>query len=159
RDLLAHPLGATPVTYALAALMCLHAARLPARVDTMGNMSSLFDQDRSRWDPELLSEGRRFLNLSASGPELTAYHTSWQPSRLPGIRWNGESSNNVWTRAKGIPELPLDFGMPETRDEMVIHQARRLHVGITDGRADESETARLQFLAHVVGFRRSRGYV
>src|ERR1700740_2858698 len=31
--LLERPLGATPATYALAALMCLHAARLPARVD------------------------------------------------------------------------------------------------------------------------------
>ena len=72
--LLAHPLGGTPVNYALAALMCLHAARLPARVDSMGNLSSLFDQDRSRWDPELVSEGQRFLNLSATGRELTAYH-------------------------------------------------------------------------------------
>ena len=34
--LLEHPLGATPATYALAALMCLHAARLPARVDASG---------------------------------------------------------------------------------------------------------------------------
>ncbi|PYS53199.1 MAG: sigma factor, ECF subfamily protein [Acidobacteria bacterium] len=72
--LLAHPLGGTPATYALAALMCLHASRLPARVDAMGNLSSLFDQDRSRWDPELVSEGQRFLELSATGQELTAYH-------------------------------------------------------------------------------------
>jgi RNA polymerase sigma-70 factor (ECF subfamily) len=31
--LLDYPLAATPATHALAALMCLHAARLPARVD------------------------------------------------------------------------------------------------------------------------------
>jgi predicted RNA polymerase sigma factor len=72
--LLAHPLGAAPSTYALAALMCLHAARLPARLDAMGNLSSLFDQDRSKWDAELVSEGQRFLDLSATGRELTAYH-------------------------------------------------------------------------------------
>src|SRR5215813_2601377 len=72
--LLAHPLGAAPATYALAALMCLDAARLPARLDAMGNLSSLFDQDRSKWDAELVSEGQRFLDLSASGRELTAYH-------------------------------------------------------------------------------------
>src|SRR5215468_7415523 len=72
--LLAHPFGATPATYALAALMCLHAARLPARLDDMGNLSSLFDQDRSKWDAELLSEGQRFLNLSATGQQLTTYH-------------------------------------------------------------------------------------
>src|SRR5215467_6192984 len=72
--LLSHPFGATPATYALAALMCFHAARLPARIDAMGNLSSLFDQDRSKWDAELVSEGQRFLNLSATGVELTAYH-------------------------------------------------------------------------------------
>jgi RNA polymerase sigma-70 factor (ECF subfamily) len=50
RLLLDHPLGATPATHALSALMYLHAARLPARVDASGNLNSLFDQDRSRWD-------------------------------------------------------------------------------------------------------------
>src|SRR5271165_6489056 len=43
--LLDHPLGKTPATYGLAALMCLGAARLPARVDREGNLSSLQDQD------------------------------------------------------------------------------------------------------------------
>ena len=54
--LLEHPLGATAPTYALAALMCLHAARLPARVDASGNLNSLFDQDRSRWEQELVDD-------------------------------------------------------------------------------------------------------
>ena len=72
--LLEHPLGTTPVTYALAALMCLDAARLPARVDTSGNLISLFDQDRSQWDQELIAEGMKFLELSAAGSELTQYH-------------------------------------------------------------------------------------
>jgi RNA polymerase sigma-70 factor (ECF subfamily) len=34
--LLEHPPAATPETLALAALMCLHAARLPARIDAAG---------------------------------------------------------------------------------------------------------------------------
>jgi RNA polymerase sigma-70 factor (ECF subfamily) len=72
--LLEQPLGTTPATYALAALMCLHASRLPARVDVSGNLSSLFNQDRSQWDQELVVEGLRFLELSATGSELTAYH-------------------------------------------------------------------------------------
>jgi RNA polymerase sigma-70 factor (ECF subfamily) len=72
--LLEHPLAATPATYALAALMCLHAARLPARVDASGDLRSLFEQDRSRWDANLIAEGQRLLDLSASGPELTEYH-------------------------------------------------------------------------------------
>ena len=72
--LLEHPLGATPATYALSALMHLDAARLPARRDPSGNLSSLFDQDRSQWDSQLVAEGQRFLNLSATGPDLTEYH-------------------------------------------------------------------------------------
>lgn len=72
--LLEHPGTSTPATHALCALMSLHGARLPARVDPHGNLSSLFDQDRSRWDSELATEGRRLLDLSATGPELTEYH-------------------------------------------------------------------------------------
>jgi RNA polymerase sigma factor (sigma-70 family) len=72
--LLEHPPAATPATHALAALMCLHAARLPGRVDASGSLISLFDQDRSRWDSRLIAEGQRFLDLSATGAELTQYH-------------------------------------------------------------------------------------
>jgi RNA polymerase sigma-70 factor (ECF subfamily) len=79
--LLKHPLGATPATYALAALMHLHAARLPARMDASGHLSSLFDQDRSRWASNLVAEGQRFLDLSATGSDLTAYHVE------AGIAW------------------------------------------------------------------------
>jgi RNA polymerase sigma factor (sigma-70 family) len=68
--LLEHPLGTTPVTYALAALMGLHAARLTTRIDASGNLRTLLDQDRSKWD----QEGLKFLELSATGPNLTEYH-------------------------------------------------------------------------------------
>ena len=72
--LLQHPLGQTPATYALAALMTLTAARLPARTDSSGNLIALFDQDRTRWDRARLSEGMRLLEFSASCADLTAYH-------------------------------------------------------------------------------------
>jgi len=72
--LLEHPLGAQPATYALAALMYLDAARLPARIDESGNLKSLFDQDRSLWDRQRVADGLKFLDLSASGTELTEYH-------------------------------------------------------------------------------------
>jgi RNA polymerase sigma-70 factor (ECF subfamily) len=72
--LLDHPLGKIPATYALAALMCLDAARLPARLDSSGNLITLFDQDRSQWDRKLVDEGLRLLDRSAAGSELTDYH-------------------------------------------------------------------------------------
>src|SRR5262249_14880096 len=69
--LLDHPLGAVPATFALAALMALNAARLPARIDSAGNLSSLFEQDRSQWDQELIHQGLRFLDRSAAGDNVT----------------------------------------------------------------------------------------
>jgi len=69
-----HPLASAPATYALSALMCLNGARLPARVDSAGDLLPFVDQDRSQWDANLVAEGQRLLDLSASGPELTEYH-------------------------------------------------------------------------------------
>jgi RNA polymerase sigma-70 factor (ECF subfamily) len=66
--------SATPATFALSALMCLHAARLPARIDEAGNLRALFDQDRSRWDAELIAQGLALLEQAASGEAISAYH-------------------------------------------------------------------------------------
>jgi RNA polymerase sigma-70 factor (ECF subfamily) len=72
--LLEHPVTSTPATHALAALMCFHAARLPARLDAAGDLTPLVDQDRSRWDRQLVAEGFALLDDSAAGAELTSYH-------------------------------------------------------------------------------------
>jgi len=73
-QLLEHPWGTTPAGHALAALMCLHVARLPARIDETGNLITLFEQDRSQWNRGRILEGKRLLELSATGPELSEYH-------------------------------------------------------------------------------------
>ncbi len=72
--LVEHPLAGDPSTQALAALMCLHAARLPARLNAAGELTGLFDQDRSLWDAGLIGEGQRLLELSARGSELSEFH-------------------------------------------------------------------------------------
>lgn len=69
-----HPPAATPASAALAALMCLHAARLPARLDAAGDLQELVEQDRARWDDRLVAEGLALLERSAAGSALTAYH-------------------------------------------------------------------------------------
>jgi len=69
-----HPPAATPTSNALGALMCLHAARLPARLDAGGDLASFEDQDRSRWDTRLVAEGLDLFERSAAGAELSAYH-------------------------------------------------------------------------------------
>lgn len=72
--LLDNPLASTPATHALCALMWLHAARLPARVDCDGELISLASQDRSLWDAALIVKGNAFLDRSATGAELSEYH-------------------------------------------------------------------------------------
>jgi len=72
--LLEHPAGQTPATRALAALMCLHAARMPARLDETGDLTPFFEQDRSLWDGALIAQGRRLLDQAAVGGEATPYH-------------------------------------------------------------------------------------
>lgn len=66
--------SATATTCALLALMSLHAARLPARVNGAGDLIPLMAQDRSRWDEPLIEEGLDLLNRSATGVEVSEYH-------------------------------------------------------------------------------------
>jgi RNA polymerase sigma-70 factor (ECF subfamily) len=68
------PSGALPETDALIALICLHAARFDARVDGLGGLLLLEEQDRSLWDPELLQRGLVHLARSARGEALSRYH-------------------------------------------------------------------------------------
>jgi len=86
-------LTSTPATYALSALMCLHAARLPARMNSSGDLRPFFEQDRSQWDLALLAEGQRLLDLSAAGPELTEYHVQAAIAWTHDIAHGAEDTN------------------------------------------------------------------
>jgi RNA polymerase sigma factor (sigma-70 family) len=68
------PAGALPETDAVVALMCFHAARFDARVDGMGGLLLLEEQDRSLWDRELVERGLAHLMRSARGDTLSRYH-------------------------------------------------------------------------------------
>lgn len=71
--LAAHPVGAGPTTFALLALMHLHAARLAARQDATGGLLLLEEQTR-RLHPEHFERGASYLAMAADGDELTRYH-------------------------------------------------------------------------------------
>ena len=74
RMLAAHPATESPRVWALLALMLLHAARFPARVDSAGTLFLLRDQDRGLWNRALVAEGLRALDRSAAGDRLSALH-------------------------------------------------------------------------------------
>jgi RNA polymerase sigma-70 factor (ECF subfamily) len=63
-----------PSVHALLALMHLQAARLPTRIDRLGELVLLAAQDRARWEPRLLARGYEHLDRSAAGREVSRFH-------------------------------------------------------------------------------------
>lgn len=69
-----HPLGRTPETFALLALMHLHSARITARQDGSGGLLLLEEQDRALWDQREIETGLAWLAKSAQGDVFSRYH-------------------------------------------------------------------------------------
>lgn len=72
--LLEHTMGAVPGSFALCALMLLHAARLPGRLDAYGDLAPLSKQNRALWNTDLARQGAEFLERSVGGGPITTYH-------------------------------------------------------------------------------------
>lgn len=69
-----HPVGAVPESFALLALMHLHVARLGSRLDVMGGLLLLEEQDRSLWDHTGIRVGLQWLERSATGDTFSRFH-------------------------------------------------------------------------------------
>ncbi|MDW7694599.1 sigma-70 family RNA polymerase sigma factor [Flammeovirgaceae bacterium SG7u.111] len=72
--LLENELTNKPNVNALMSLMCFHASRFEARVSECGDYLLYAEQDRDKWNSELVLKGEYFLNESATGDRLTKYH-------------------------------------------------------------------------------------
>jgi RNA polymerase sigma factor (sigma-70 family) len=72
--LCSHPRCSTPPTHALMALMLFHAARLDARLDQRGSVLLMEEQDRDKWDRRLIRRGQEYLDQSAQGTVISAFH-------------------------------------------------------------------------------------
>lgn len=59
---------------ALFALMCFHTARFDARIDENGVMILLADQNRKRWNKELIKSGIYHLSEASKGDAISSYH-------------------------------------------------------------------------------------
>ena len=124
--LLEHPLGATPSSYALSALMCLNKARLPARLDASGKLNSLFDQDRSLWDQKLVGEGLQLLDLSAKGSELSEYHVEAAIAAVHATAPNVQETN--WAEIVSLYDTLMSL-----RPDPIVALNRAIAVGQRDG--------------------------
>jgi RNA polymerase sigma-70 factor (ECF subfamily) len=121
-----NPLTATPATHALLALMCLHAARLPARLDAAGDFTLLLEQDRSQWDAELTAEGQCWLERSAVGEELSAYHVEAAIASTHAAARRAEDT--PWDTIVSLYDLLLRI-----RPSPVVALSRALAVAQRDG--------------------------
>src|SRR4030095_11179261 len=74
KSLTEHRICSTPTGYALLSLMCFHAARFDSRLNEDNTIVLLQNQDRRKWNKDLIAVGYRYLNHSADGNEISVYH-------------------------------------------------------------------------------------
>jgi RNA polymerase sigma-70 factor (ECF subfamily) len=98
--LCAHPATTAPRTHALHALLCLTAARLPARTDAAGRLLRLHEQDRSSWDQSLLVRGLASLAQSATGEALSSWHLEAGIAAAHSVAENDATTD--WPRILGL---------------------------------------------------------
>ncbi|MBV9271491.1 MAG: sigma-70 family RNA polymerase sigma factor [Candidatus Eremiobacteraeota bacterium] len=97
----------SPATHALCALMWLNAARLPARVNSDGELLALADQDRSLWDIALITRGNQFLNEAATGSDLTEYHVE---AAIASIHSSAPSAEDTdWAKIVWLYDTLMDI--------------------------------------------------
>jgi RNA polymerase sigma factor (sigma-70 family) len=63
-----------PATFALMALMCFHASRNDTRLSPAGEIVLLANQDRTKWNFELISLGNKYMEKAAFGDSVSKYH-------------------------------------------------------------------------------------
>ena len=61
-------------TNALMALFCFHASRFETRTNKEGEVVLYDDQDKNKWDSELIRLGEFYLNEAAKGNSYSKYH-------------------------------------------------------------------------------------
>jgi len=82
-----------PKTNALIALMCFHASRFGARENKGDNLILYEDQNEDKWDRALIDQGIHFLNISATGEELSTYHLE---ARIAYCHCTKEDTREKW---------------------------------------------------------------
>jgi RNA polymerase sigma-70 factor (ECF subfamily) len=90
---------------ALLSLMCFHAARFNSRLDENNAIVLLSQQDRTKWNEELIRIGSYYLNLSSQGNTLSVYHIESAIAAEHSATKNFEDTN--WKRLLQLYDLLL----------------------------------------------------
>jgi RNA polymerase sigma factor (sigma-70 family) len=120
------PATAVPATHALLALMCLHAGRLPGRLNVHGELLPFAQQDRSTWNLPLIHQGIALLARSAEGEQMTPYHLEAGIAAEHAMAPSPEQTN--WARILQLYELLL-----ELRPSPVVALNRAISIAQLEG--------------------------
>ena len=69
-----HPQTDTPQVNALLSLMCFQSSRLEARTSATGENTLYEQQDKSKWDKDLIDRGNYYLVKACEGSQVSKYH-------------------------------------------------------------------------------------
>ena len=93
-----HPVTTSPASDALAALLLLTQARLPARLSADAELVLLEAQDRALWDRELIGAGLSYLARSAHGETVSVWHLRAEIAAMHAIASSAEQTG--WPRIR-----------------------------------------------------------
>jgi RNA polymerase sigma-70 factor (ECF subfamily) len=118
--------AAEPETDALAALMYLQAARLPTRLNASGELIPLLEQERSRWDEQLVQRGLCLLEQSSTGDSVSAYHVEAAIAAAHATARSAQETD--WNAIVGLYERLMTIA-----PSPVVELNRAIAIGQRDG--------------------------
>jgi RNA polymerase sigma-70 factor (ECF subfamily) len=129
-----------PVTNALLALMCFQASRFDTRIANDGAIVLLKDQDRSKWNKQLIGMGQFYLERSAIERDITEYHLEAALASCHALAGSFETTN--WTQIIQLYDMLL-----QVRPNPIIELNRAIAVGYHESAdAGVNELLKLQKL-------------
>lgn len=142
-----HPATQSPDAHALAALLSLLFARLPARLAQPGTVTLLSEQDRSAWSQAHLRRGLRHLAASAAGDAASRYHL------LAGIAATHAAAASLDETDWGA--IVMDYRRLVALEDSPVH---RLNLAIALRRAGDGDGA-AEEIARLAASPQMRGYL
>ena len=115
-----------PEVHGLLALMLLHQARRPSRIDADGRLVPLAEQDRSRWDAALIAEGVEILQAALHRDLLGSYQVQAAIAALHADAPRVEETD--WVQIVEWYDELLRFA-----DTPIVRLNRAVAVGEADG--------------------------
>ncbi|MBV9674594.1 MAG: sigma-70 family RNA polymerase sigma factor [Verrucomicrobia bacterium] len=123
-----HPITNQPKTHALLALMLFNGARLATRLDGEGHILRLKEQDRERWNRQMINKGMLHLGKAATGNEITRYHLQAAIAAYHCSASDYESTD--WERILGLYDQYIQID-----DNPVVALNRAVAIGQIHGPA------------------------